>query len=135
MTDNTRSAGAYNIEVLSSESTHDDETTIRIDITVPRSIALHPHSYAFYERLAEAGLLHASKQQDYGKTTDPFANVRSSQDWGMAPWVGAMVRLNDKVKRLQMFAQRGDLANESAEDSMLDISVYALIALVLYGED
>jgi hypothetical protein len=94
----------------------------------------HPNSARFHEILVELGSLHDRKQLDYGKGDDPFANVRASSEWGIAPWVGAMVRLNDKVKRLQSLAQNGGLHNESAEDSMRDIAVYAVIALVLYEQ-
>ena len=45
-----------------------------------------------------------------------------------------MVRANDKVKRLQNFARKGSLANESAEDSFDDLAVYAIIGKVLYRE-
>lgn len=89
----------------------------------------------FHELLGQIGRLHDKKQQDYGRAQDPFANVRASHEWGVTPWVGAMVRLTDKVRRLQRFAEKGVLANESAEDSMLDIAVYALIALRLYREE
>jgi hypothetical protein len=78
----------------------------------------------FHELLRQIGELHDKKQRDYGADEDPFANVRASQEWGVEPWVGALVRLNDK----------GELANESAEDSMMDIAVYSLIALILYRE-
>jgi hypothetical protein len=88
----------------------------------------------FHALLAEIAELHDRKQADYGRTADPFANVRATEEWGMPGWVGAMMRLNDKVRRLQKFAQVGSLANESAEDSMRDIAVYALIALILYRE-
>lgn len=88
----------------------------------------------FHALLREIGELHDRKQRDYGSSADPFANVRASEEWGVAPWIGALVRLNDKVHRLKRFAQKGSLANESAEDSMLDIAVYALIALILYRE-
>ena len=88
----------------------------------------------FHALLKQIGELHDRKQKDYGAGTDPFANIRASQEWGIASWIGALVRLNDKVHRLKQFARRGDLANESAEDSMMDIAVYALIALILYRE-
>jgi hypothetical protein len=88
----------------------------------------------FHALLKEIGDLHDQKQNDYGTDHDPFANVRASQDFGVAPWIGALVRLNDKVTRLKHFAAKGSLANESAEDSMLDVAVYSLIALVLYRE-
>ena len=84
--------------------------------------------------LKQMGDLHDKKQSDYGSSKDPFANVRASESWGVPAWTGALMRLNDKIVRLQHFAQRGVLHNEGAEDSMMDIAVYALIALVLYRE-
>lgn len=95
----------------------------------------HPNSQRFHDLLEEIGALHDKKQQDYGKGDDPFANVRSSKEWGIPAWVGAMVRLNDKVKRLQALARKGNLVNESALDSFDDIAVYALIARVLYEQE
>jgi len=90
-----------------------------------------PRFHALLEQMAD---LHDRKQLDYGAASDPFANVRASTRFGVEPWVGALIRLNDKVERLARFAQRGSLANESAEDSMLDIAVYSLISLILYRE-
>lgn len=95
----------------------------------------HPGSARFHELLAELGALHDKKQLDYGTAADPFANVRASVEWGMPGWIGAMVRLGDKVHRLQAFARKGRLANESAFDSLRDIAVYALIAYVLLEQD
>lgn len=89
----------------------------------------------FHALLRQIGELHDKKQRDYGSDNDPFANVRASKEFGVKPWVGAMIRLNDKVHRLEQFACKGELANESAEDSMMDIAVYALIALILYREE
>jgi hypothetical protein len=89
----------------------------------------------FHKLLATIGELHDKKQEDYGTNKDPFANVRASQEFGVRPWIGALIRLNDKVHRLKQFASKGVLANESAKDSMMDIAVYALIALVLYDEE
>jgi hypothetical protein len=94
----------------------------------------HPNSERYHELLGVAAETHDRKQLDYGKGDDPFANVRSSEEWGVDGWVGAMIRLNDKVKRLQSLRQKGYLANESAKDSFMDIAVYALIAYVLYEQ-
>ena len=88
----------------------------------------------FHELLNELGELHDKKQADYGSDEDPFANVRQSREWGLDPWVGALVRLNDKVQRLKSMVRNGSLNNESAEDSMRDIAVYSIIALVLKEE-
>lgn len=84
--------------------------------------------------LKEMSILHARKQQDYGLNWDPFANIRASEQWGIPAWVGALVRGTDKIKRLQTFVQKGTLANEGVEDSLIDLAVYAVIALVLYRE-
>lgn len=83
----------------------------------------------------EIGALYNRKQQDYGRKADPYANVRGSAEWGVRPWVGAMIRATDKVKRLQKAATDGNLANESAADSFKDLAVYALIALVLHEQE
>lgn len=87
-----------------------------------------------HDYVAEMGATHDKKMQDYGRDTDPFSNVRASEDWSVDPWVGAMIRLTDKVRRLQAFAVKGVLANESALDSLGDIPVYSVIARVLYEQ-
>lgn len=89
----------------------------------------------FSDILKEIQELHDKKNLDYGTDHDPYQNIRGSQDWGVAPWKGAMVRLNDKVKRLQKYARDGKLANEGAEDSFRDIAVYAVIALDLWRQE
>jgi hypothetical protein len=78
--------------------------------------------------------LHIKKAQDYGTGEDPFLNVRSSVDFGIPPWLGVLIRANDKWIRLKKYARVRDLANESAEDSMIDMAAYALIALALHRE-
>jgi hypothetical protein len=78
--------------------------------------------------------LHNKKGADYGSGTDPYANVRASQEFGIAPWIGALVRLNDKITRLKSFIRNGNLQNESVEDSIRDIQVYSVIMQILYEE-
>ena len=82
--------------------------------------------------------MHTKKQQDYGRPEqgDPFANVRASEDFGIDGWVGTVVRANDKMRRLQKAARQGadSLKNESVEDSLMDLAVYAIIALCLFRE-
>ena len=88
----------------------------------------------FHAILTEMGETFDRKNRDYGQDSDPFANVRQSEQWGIAPWIGAMVRATDKVTRLQTYAQKGTLANEGVEDSLLDLAVYSIIALLLFRE-
>ena len=84
--------------------------------------------------LQELQSLHDKKGADYGTGDDPYANVRASERFGIPPWVGALIRQQDKIIRLQSFITKGHLENESVEDSLLDNAVYAIIALVLYRE-
>ena len=95
----------------------------------------HPSAERFHQILKEIGELHDKKQQDYGKEDDPFANVRSAEEWGIPGWVYAMLRIGEKCHRLQAMRRNGKLVNEGAVDSFRDLAVYALIAEVLYEED
>lgn len=94
-----------------------------------------PTSEDFHALLREMGELHDKKQRDYGAEGDPFANVRSAAQWGLAPSLGACIRIGDKVARLHSFYKRGELANESVDDAYMDLAVYALIGLLLYREE
>lgn len=85
--------------------------------------------------LADIRAMHDKKQADYGRDGDPFANIRSSTEWGIPAWVGSLVRGGDKFKRLQKAASGKQLRNESVEDSLIDLAVYAIIALILWREE
>ena len=100
----------------------------------PEVAQRHPSSQKFHDFCDQMKALHDKKQQDYGRANDPFANVRSTEDWGQPAWVGAMIRATDKLRRLQKAAQGGTMANESVEDSFMDLAVYSIIGLVLYRE-
>ena len=60
--------------------------------------------------------------------------MRASEHFGIPAWLGAVIRANDKMSRIKSFAERGVLANEPIEDSLIDLANYAVIALVLYRE-
>ena len=91
----------------------------------------HPE---FLKVLDEIRAMHLRKGQDYGTKRDTFANVRSAEEFGLEAWKGAILRANDKMARLKAFCVNGKLANESVEDSLLDLANYAMIALVLFRE-
>lgn len=92
-------------------------------------------SSPFQAVLKEIYELHDAKQHDYGRDSDPFANIRASEEFGIPAWLGAVMRGNDKMSRLKTFAQKQVLKNESVEDSLKDLAVYALIALILFREE
>lgn len=88
----------------------------------------------FHELLKQIGDLHDKKQADYGTSEDLYANIRASEEWGIEPWVAALFSISEKMRRLRSLVNNGRLQNESADDSMRDIAIYALIALLLYEE-
>lgn len=95
-----------------------------------------PHSTpSFLAILDEIREMYLRKSHDYGSKKDTFTNVRASIEFGIAPWIGALVRLNDKIVRIKSFIEKGVLKNESVEDSLLDIAVYAIISLCLRREE
>ncbi|GIV03992.1 MAG: hypothetical protein KatS3mg015_2822 [Fimbriimonadales bacterium] len=102
----------------------------------------HPDSQAFVDRLYRWISLHDRKQLDYGSEEDPFANVRSgAKEVGLPAWVGCVIRMNDKMRRINRAAKqfirtgRVALANESLMDSFDDLGVYSGIAAVLFEKD
>lgn len=117
--------GEFNDAKVGPPPTQVDSKAVRVREGDPR----------FLKLLDDIEQLHAMKQRDYGKDIDPFANVRAAEEWGISPWLGAMIRLTDKVRRLQSYATNGSLANEGVEDSLKDMAVYALIALILWREE
>lgn len=88
----------------------------------------------FNEILDELRAMHDKKSKDYGTDGDAYANVRASAEFGVAPWIGALIRENDKTTRIKSFIAKGSLVNESLEDSLVDKAVYSIIALLLYRE-
>jgi len=94
-----------------------------------------PGSLPFLELLEELRQLHMSKSQDYGSDSDPLANIRQGAEFvGIEPWRGCLVRVADKVQRLKTFCKTGRLVHEGVRDTLLDLSAYSLLAIVLFDE-
>jgi hypothetical protein len=94
-----------------------------------------PGSLPFLELLEEVRQLHLNKSQDYGSESDPLANIRQGAEFvGIEPWRGCMVRVADKVQRLKTFCKTGRLVHEGVRDTLLDLSAYSLLAIVLFDE-
>jgi hypothetical protein len=125
---NTGSAG---FSVLPATPESGNSETVQISLRLPPNTSAHPSSLRFYQLLGELAALHAKKQRDYGRGDDPFANVRASEHFGVPGWIGAIMRGHDKMIRIQSHCLNGSLANESLEDALRDLAVYAIIALVL----
>lgn len=93
----------------------------------------HP---GFYELLDQMAELHSRKNHDYAGTSDPLKNLRACEQLNLKPFMGVMVRLQDKWSRLEEFVKSGQLMvkNESVIDTLMDNAVYSLLAILLYKE-
>jgi hypothetical protein len=93
----------------------------------------HPRFYQLLDELAE---LHSRKNHDYAGRGDPLRNFRMCEAMGIPAWKACLVRITDKLSRLQSFAASETLMveDESMEDTARDLAVYALILLILYQE-
>ena len=79
--------------------------------------------------------LHVQKGQDYASDTDPFANYNRAAKLGVPGFMSALIRLGEKMSRIETFVKHGTLANEGFVDSLRDAAAIALIAKVLYSEE
>jgi hypothetical protein len=117
------SAAKYHDERLTGDSLLADQGEIR------------PGSREFLEVLDELRTLHLRKTMDYGVDEDALSNIRQSADVvNMPAWAGCILRISDKMHRLKAFFRRGTCEFDGVEDTLMDISCYAAIALVLYRE-
>ena len=86
---------------------------------------------AFNALLREIKTLHDSKGADYEDGGEEYANLTAAEAWGVPAWKYAMLRVNEKMNRLKAYAKGSTLQNEGVRDSMIDIAVLSLIAIVL----
>jgi hypothetical protein len=93
-----------------------------------------PKTPPFEDILVELDEMRKRKGADYGTENDPLADIRSSEQFGIPAWVNAVLRIQQKMFRMMSFVRRGNLINESVEDSLLDLVVYGIHALRLYRE-
>ena len=86
---------------------------------------------AFDALLREIKALHDSKGADYESDGVEYSNLTAAEQWGIPACKYAMNRVDEKLNRLKSYAQGSTLQHEGARDSMIDIAVLSLIAVVL----
>jgi len=89
---------------------------------------------AFHKLLEEIAELHDSKNTDYATNEDPLANLKDCVKLGQPPVLGVVMRLQDKMRRIENFFCNGNLKHEAVRDSFVDLAVYALLAVVILDE-
>ena len=96
---------------------------------------LHGHP-GFYALLMQMAKLHSKKNHDYSGDDDPLRNLRTPTKLGIDPFIGVLIRLEDKWSRLEQFAKTGilEVENEKIEDTLMDNAVYSLLGILLLRE-
>lgn len=87
----------------------------------------------FHTILEQIKKIHESKDHDYAGE-EYLSNLKGSERLGIPAWKGTLIRMEDKMARLENFAKQGTLEvkDESIEDTFLDMACYAVLALILY---
>lgn len=94
-----------------------------------KSLGGHPR---FYELLLQIAKLHSDKNSNYAEDGDPLSNLRECERMGVPAHVGVAIRLTDKFSRYtQLLKGKKDLVSESVFDTLLDISIYSLLSIIL----
>jgi len=112
-----------------------DLESIEVKPTNPKTKKQYGHP-RFYEMLEAMAELHSRKNHDYAGTSDPLKNLRACERLELDPFMGVMVRLQDKWSRLEEFVKSGKLMvkGESVKDTLMDNAVYSILAIILYEE-
>lgn len=89
----------------------------------------------FYKILKELAEIHSCKNYDYAGD-DSLSNFKLSEKMGIPAWKGVLVRMSDKISRLWSFAQKEkfEVADESVIDTLKDLSIYAILCILLYED-
>ena len=79
-----------------------------------------------------------SKRHDYSSRDDPFGNFRKSELFGVEPWRGVLVRLTDKLSRIESIMEAGGevkVSDETLLDTFADCVNYICILAGLCYEE
>ena len=88
----------------------------------------------FDKLLRECEEIHDRKNTDYASEADPLQNLKACTRLGLDPIYGTVVRIQDKMARVENFFINGSLKNESLRDAFLDLAIYSLLAIVIMEE-
>ena len=81
-------------------------------------------------------LVYEAKDNDYSATGLPMGNLRKCEDAGIDAWRGCLVRIGDKMSRLENFLKEKEylVISEKAEDTVVDLANYAILMSCLLEE-
>ena len=80
--------------------------------------------------------VYEAKDNDYSATGLPMGNLRKCEDAGIDAWRGCLVRIGDKMSRLENFLKEKEylVISEKAEDTVIDLANYSILMSCLIEE-
>ena len=80
--------------------------------------------------------VYEAKDNDYSATGLPMGNLRKCEEAGIDAWRGCLVRIGDKMSRLENFLKEKEylVISEKAEDTVIDLANYAILMSCLIQE-
>ena len=80
--------------------------------------------------------LMSKKNADYANGDNPFLNFRASQNYNVHPAKGILIRMSDKMSRINSYIERGDfkVEEEGLRDTAIDIINYTVLLVGLLEE-
>ena len=80
--------------------------------------------------------VYEAKDSDYSATGLPMGNLRKCEDAGIDAWRGCLVRIGDKMSRLENFLKEKEylVISERAEDTIIDLANYSILMSCLIEE-
>jgi hypothetical protein len=80
--------------------------------------------------------VYEAKDNDYSATDLPMGNLRKCEEAGIDAWRGCLVRIGDKMSRLENFLKEKEylVISEKAEDTVIDLANYAILMSCLIQE-
>ena len=80
--------------------------------------------------------VYEAKDNDYSATGLPMGNLRKCEEAGIDAWRGCLVRIGDKMSRLENFLKEKEylVVSEKAEDTVIDLANYAILMSCLIEE-
>lgn len=111
---------------MSRNATYDNIIiNLKNKFTDPKSLSILDNMQKVYE----------AKDNDYSSTGLPMGNLRKCEDAGIDAWRGCIVRMGDKISRLENFVGNKDyLVAEKAEDTVIDLANYSILTSCLLNE-
>jgi len=80
--------------------------------------------------------VYEAKDNDYSANGLPMGNLRKCEEAGIDAWRGCLVRIGDKMSRLENFLKEKEylVISEKAEDTVIDLANYAILMSCLIEE-